>query len=103
MRDYLSPYTAPVAGSNSALLDAFYPKARSLSEALEQIERLKVELSAEKARHEAELQRQKELTEIAKERLAVEAEAELRKFEGMQKLGVDGGGVGVMRARYQPK
>jgi len=65
-------------------------------------ERLKVELSAEKARHEAELQRQTQLSQLAKANQAAEVEAELRKYEGMKELGVDLTQYLVARATVVP-
>merc|ERR1719197_1634278 len=52
-------------------------------------EREKAELASERAKHEAALLREKELDEVHKERLKAESEAELHKYEGMQKVGVD--------------
>merc|ERR1719453_1217550 len=52
-------------------------------------EKMGVELHAERQRHEAELLRQRELTEVAATRLAAEAEAELKRYEGLKSMGVD--------------
>lgn len=52
-------------------------------------EKMGVELHAQRQRHEADLLRQKELTEVASARLQAEADAELRRYEGLKQMGVD--------------
>merc|ERR1719152_38948 len=65
-------------------------------------EKMGVELHAERQRHEAELLRQRELTDVAATRLAAEAEAELKRYEGLKAMGVDLTSYLVALAQQQP-
>jgi len=52
-------------------------------------ERHQIELANERARHDDELQREKELNTVRVARIQAEAQAELTKYEGLKAMGVD--------------